>query len=188
MNPSTVMATAAPLGSRLLRSQRTTGSSSPARSAATITGMIRKLIRLSSQIKAPPTTRMSPIRHAHDGRNADPVRDVLVKFAVRQHAGPDGAFQQAGPGPVPVAGVEWMGGVLGWRHSLILPQARPYGKRLPGIAQTMASIPQVMVNVSPGASQRSPSPELKALAGPVMGSIATALDLPGNGSVTKTWT
>ena len=50
-------------------------------------------------------------------------------------------------------------------------------------------MPQDMVKDSPGGSQRRPSPELKALAGPVMGSMATALGRPGIlVVVTKTWT
>ena len=48
------------------------GLSSPASRAATITGMMRKLIRLSSQINAPATSRMSPSRHAHDAAMRTP--------------------------------------------------------------------------------------------------------------------
>ena len=61
------------------------------------------------------------------------------------------------------------------------------GNRL-GRRASAALIPQFMLKLSPGASQRRPSPLLKALAGPVMGSMATALARPGNFVVTKTWT
>ena len=64
MKPSTVMATASPLGTRRLAIQRTAGLRSPERRAATITGMMRKLTWLSSQTSSPITSRISPPRHA----------------------------------------------------------------------------------------------------------------------------
>ena len=64
MKPSTVMATASPLGTLRLAIQRTAGLRSPDRSAATRTGMMRKLTWLSIQTRPPITSRMSPARQA----------------------------------------------------------------------------------------------------------------------------
>ena len=60
------MATASPLGTRFRRSQFFTGASSPASSAATMTGISRKLTRLSSHTRAPATRMMSPRRQDQD--------------------------------------------------------------------------------------------------------------------------
>jgi hypothetical protein len=65
MKPRTVMATAAPLGSCRVLSQAATGFSSPASRAATMMGINRKLMRLSSQTRVPPNSRISPSRHDH---------------------------------------------------------------------------------------------------------------------------
>ena len=48
--------------------------------------------------------------------------------------------------------------------------------------------PQRTVHVSPGSSQRTPSPELNASGGAVIGSIATARPCPGYSRVVKTCT
>lgn len=50
----------------------------------------------------------------------------------------------------------------------------------PGTCHQEASIPQLMLNSAPGWTQCSPSPELKALAGPVIGSTASAFARPSN--------
>ncbi len=66
MKPTTVMATASPLGTPFLLSQFFTGANSPASNAATITGISRKLTLLSSHTRAPATRMMSPRRQDQD--------------------------------------------------------------------------------------------------------------------------
>ena len=77
------MATASPLGTRFLLSQFFTGDSSPASSAATITGISRKLTLLSSHTSAPAIRMMSPSTPGPGRGDPHAVRDVLIEFPVR---------------------------------------------------------------------------------------------------------